>query len=778
MAIVPRLGIQRSLIAPGVIPQAPQSSPGRIEALNRLLGAATSTAASAAQFAAVRETMREIRDDEAILESAAKGEGIPKQLLTVSRHNAVWRNEAAKVLETLDPRTLERNPGETDAVVMRRWRRNHTPAGAPDAYIAALREGTRRRFSAFVVNNVRTAQRKLTSDMGENLGRAAYNQGVEATREAAAAWKPVADAAGIPQAVQDSRILDGLTRAANEGRHEYVKEMIGLLPENMRTGLVNRAIDAFHLQNYNDALRWIPEAAKAGKSMKSIREQIEAGTQSKDAVGKWSGGHALALMNIAQGHTAKKSEEDLWEGYLYGNLKNKKKFDAHVLAEEKLENIPAKKAAALTAEGQKARRSSEKRDIVRSVLSGKTDVILPRGLGNDLLAVQHKNGTILGVTNPSGTSTEYFEPTPGRFEQWAKDYAEAGMIPAKAAVGAETYITSNDPKHAETGIFSAMNLDAFAPEVAESFYAALTPEAQMRVSEARSRINKFAFVAMTPEQRRAVVSSIMPDILEQELSDMTQADAATALFPDGAPDESLLNLIDAAFPAIDIREGEAIPFDMVKRYRDVATNVYKANINRTNPVIASTMAHEAGMKDALNFARPLLWRGSIRYIIGAPPFTPDSGNRMYDELVHRRGAEQAKLDAESYTPSWSRKHDGIVLRSLLIPVGEVLKYSRDGRPVVFVYKGGTSIANVPRPRHTRSLGAEGNIPGLETVNRAAFQEIAHDIDDPDFFRRQHIRNTIPISDPDVQVVIGRARLGDTEARGWLLNNGFTAETWE
>ena len=230
MARDPRLGIRGSLIAPGVVPQVAQEEQALATKIMAFVGGAAAVAGGAAQFAAIEKESRAMRDTDKFLDAQARGAGIPEQFETVEVHNAVWRNKANRVLDTIDPRTVERTIDEDDTAVIHRLIGEHTP-GTPKIFRAVFREGLRQKFGQQIICDARLALRVGLSDTAADLRRQAYTGDIEGTKEAQIAHNLLADRAFYSEDQKNQPIVDGLTRAANDG---FEKRVTDLAPQFLK----------------------------------------------------------------------------------------------------------------------------------------------------------------------------------------------------------------------------------------------------------------------------------------------------------------------------------------------------------------------------------------------------------------------------------------------------------------------------------------------------------------------------------------------------------------
>ncbi len=250
-----RLGISGSLIAPGVVPQVAQEEQALATKIMAFVGGAAAVAGGAAQFAAVQEEVQAMRDTDKALDAQARGAGIPEQFETFGVHNAIWRNEANKALDTIDPATVRRGPNEDDTAVIHRLIGEHTPIGAPTIFRATFNEGIRQKFGQFIVQQARLAQRKAIEDVGDDVTNQAVNSEIVRLAEINAPYEILIDGVGGSETDK----LFGMVRAAqiaaakgDVDRTELISEWIGSVKKRpeLVIGLPEKATKIFQKGNF------------------------------------------------------------------------------------------------------------------------------------------------------------------------------------------------------------------------------------------------------------------------------------------------------------------------------------------------------------------------------------------------------------------------------------------------------------------------------------------------------------------------------------------------
>lgn len=785
---VPRLGITRSLAARGITPQRPQAPApepsGMAQALQQLLHGVTGTARAAAQFAATHEKMQQMDDTEKHLASIARDEGIPKQFLTFGVHNAVWRNEANKKLATIDPETVKRGPNEDDTTVLHRIFEDGS-RGMPDAFKGPFLEGLRHKWGQYKIKQVRLAKAKLRDDTAANLRQAVYSGDPDEIAKAQAPWNTLADEAQLSEDQKRQPTLEGARRLANEGLETRARKIAKLLPADDADRLIRIARTNRQTLTHNQIRDEEMTAVANGDSFKTAWARVEKRieTPGKPRPDDITRGQSMAIKNILHNVANERFENSFWGGVRSGQIDTPEKAKQAIDKGAEADDITEKKAASMEAQFAQGKRHSAKVAFVKQGLAEGFPIPLPAELDDALLSAQSEDSKIFALTNKNGTSPVFTGVVDGMQKQWALDYANTKRIPAQVSKRIESMIMSKD--HAATGIAYFVALQTFAPEQVDALYGGMNPTAQMRASAALDKLADVPLAAMTEEARNEAVASIMPEIMDLQLADISTKDAEKAIFPKVDPATAITVLLENTLPdEITViekgwiwgiggrdREIEDIPQEMIDTYRDVATRTYKANLYLGSE-IAKSRAKQAALREALRIGKPTIWGDRIQWLVGGPDTTQETGAAVFRDLAQWVGKDKAKEIAETYRIAWSEARAAYVLASEVFePHDELYKHMRDGRPVIFKSAGKVTpdlIDKTPKPTGRQPTSS------IEALREPYLSKLLKSKPSGPEIAPMPKRNTM-VSDSRVRRVIAAARNGHQRSKNWLLANDIS---WE
>jgi len=747
----PRLGIQRSLIAPGVSPTMPQApappSDGTATRIMQLLQAATGTARATAQFAAVHEKMQEMQDTQDIIESKARGEGIPKQLRTFGVHNAVWRNEAAKVLETLDPRTLERAPNEDDTALLHRWISEHTPAGAPDVYKAAMLDGARSKFSRYKIEETRLAKAREYNSLRELNRRTAYGGTPEDMQKNLDISTPFGDAQGVSREAQRKDYLTGFLAAANEGRIDHIKSMEKFMAPDEFKRLTKRATDVYQQQQFSAAHPEYEAHIANGADFDAILLDIDGRTDD----GHFSDEQATRLKgylrSVAKNHFSAQYWPDYWDGVSTPESRQEDLRKAHkqgILSPQEVNTWNAKTKEADKFAGQKADLEKFLTGELKGVPGPEFEEALKSLAGMDYKYID------IRPLNEQGTRWGYIGVFPQHRAAWAQlqaELVEDGVHPDVSKQIARNMESTNPNAENRLADMATATEDylAYTPEQQSTIKKRAGQEARMRFSaidniireggnpvEQIARIASYKIPAVTDEQAMSAMLTKTndPNATPPE-SPLTEANK---ILRKRVP-EIMRNLTDKWYSAPKI---DTVPPDMPNAFIEGSTDEYRTQLSVLGHDGAVARGTVVGIYDSWNIAQPVPWGDRLTWVRDAPPIIKlvgdefvmiaDIGANITKDLKvagfkdkHIRGVLQ-----NDYRIAFDQPDNRFKLVHKI--TGKELERVREGRLIPFRTRGGLAIPKrktrkpVIHPRRFGATAGAANAPTTPAELRAFINE--------------------------------------------------------
>lgn len=724
MARDPRLGIQGALIAPGITPQRPQAPSleelGLATKIQAFVSGAEGVARGAAYLAAVQEESQRIQDSEDIIESRARGAGIPEQLRTVSVHNEVWSNEAAKALDTLDPSTIKRKPNEKDADVLHRWIGLNTPVGAPDVFKAALLEGGREKFARNAVREARLAQIKALDDLGANRRRTAYSETPEDHQKAIDAHKIVADRLGVSEDAQRAESRAGVQQAAEEGNVDQVEKMSKFLDPADAKRLKKRAIDVFQGQQFSAAHAQYAENIILGVDFTGIMADIDSRTDQKGERRDFSveQGDRLKsyIRSVAQRHFSAQYWPDFWDGVSTPQGREASLREAHrqgILSPQEVNTWNRKTKEADKFVGEKI--------TIEKFLSGEIKGVPGPELDEAKLALAGDyKYAIIAQGNDSGTEPIYIGSVPGKlpaFAQFQAELVEGGVLTDVSKQIARNMESTNPNAEKRLGDMTTATRDylAYTPEQQSTIKSRAGQEARMRFSAIDNIIREGG----NPVEQ-------MPRIASYKIRDVTDEQAMSAILtkkhdpnlpPLEAPlteankvikkmvPEIILDLTNKWYSAPKI---DTIPPDMPNAFIEGSTDEYRTQLDVLGHDGAVVRGEKVGIFDSFGIAQPVPWGDRLMWVRDAPPtiklvgdefvMISDVGAFIENELKTRGGFTDKYIKEvlqKDYRIAFNQDKNKFWLLDKID--GKPKLYERDGVFPVFFSSGGLAIPKRKTP---------------------------------------------------------------------------------
>jgi len=714
----PRLGIQRTLAAPGITPQQPSQPSNMAVALQQLVGAAAGTARAGAQFAAVHQELQKMDDTEKYLAAAAKDEAIPN-FATVEVHNAVWQNKANQTLDTLDPATLEWGADE-ETTVLHRWTNAHTPAGAPPIYEATLLQGARQKFAAHGIRQARQAKATVLNDLASGVRREIATGTPESIDKALAAFNPPATAAKLSEYDMLRPIVEGARFAASNGdvarAEEAVKRLGAANHPELDEQFVAQALSARDTQRYNTLI-----ATEAPK--------LTLGAPLQESLAKVKQADLSHTRTVEANEYLRSRAKENWENIFWDKhrrrIGDKASRTASIEAARADGILTGREAAMLPNQIAEADAFKGQQDHIVSVLESQA-IHAPLAPAFDMarIALEVEAGYITATqANKQGTRWDMTSIVPAKRAEWAESQRIAGSVTGQAIA----MIGRNAESQHEAVVGTAIaDYQALSPYLREQVIDKMGPTARMRLRAAEDL-----------EAGGSTVALHLPQIAQYDPGDITREMALSGVYGTGVTDmtgedvasplTATFKLIRDAYPEL---TGQAKAVDeplaaAAAAYQDTAIREYQATAKLLGHTGAKEHAHTKGLAAAKRVAQPMLWgprawRGAGKYkhlvwVEGAPT-VPDNAGDLIVQALYRTpppGAiwtpEKMMATVENFRPAWDADAQAFFLKKVTPPYTEYVYYDSDGTRHRFETRAGADITQ-PAPAPTLNLRPEPPAP--------------------------------------------------------------------
>jgi len=707
---IPRLGVRESLEAPGVaarrVPVPPSST---AEALSRLLGSAGGLVASVGAVAeqlSGRQREEQLREMEEVL---GRGERHAPAYWRRDVQDLFYRNLGFREASLFDPSSLEIQGDETPVEAFWRWfKQEH--GEMPPAYQAAYVRYAMPRLGAFQSQQAELQRRQLYQEaLRDTLNRLAESDDPAAElSNDLPALAAMAKQFGIQEGQLQAQIAADLAnRYIAAGDTEKLRAILDLLPVGQRITALQNA-----------KTQQLGELARKAESAEQVEQAEIAVNQAADA-GDIDEHQARQLLtqlrvrrNMLQSERAAELENQLFTPFVQGTATPE-------LVSQALDRIRNWQAEGLVdaptaiAWGDRVRRFLEEDVDYQNVLAkldaegrkgyvsrGEESAFLRAMAAQGALAISRSGQTVrlLDVTDAARAATLMRQG--GRIPTAVRDWISQGLAGEQA-----------EPLARAAGL--ALALRRAAPDLTNASLGGLRGKAKIRWLAIQYYLsNDPNMSSLSEDQLREIAEMKLPELTKQQFYGLLLNDVGR-----------LENLSETASLAVAAREfrdqvAQRLPDWLketqhwFKRYMpfigdpdefvdwipaDILNEELLGGYDQYRVLRALDVPEEMAVRQTFSaimrniFAKhpivvwpPVGYERIGTWIDGGPPTTPETGQRIYDDLVAAYGEEVAEQVARDTYPAWSEQLGAYILRQpdgqpLRLPDGRVFTSPRGDR---------------------------------------------------------------------------------------------------